>query len=141
MVKPEPSKTDHHAAKRSNHVAGSLPELVENLVKNWEIEASFKTRLSDWRTINQERYTFGMNGLPASKVDYMLKAGTYNAILGSNEFYCPEQNDMSASHKTFKRMMPTFAWEVLETYGDVPKVGIRWRHWGQMKHDYVAFNK
>ena len=115
--------------------------MVENLVKNWEIEASFKTRLSDWRTINQERYTFGMNGGPSSKVDYMLKQGTYNAILPSSEYYCPVHNDMSLSHKTFKRMMPTFAWEVLETYGSLPKVGCRWRHWGWMKNDYVAFNQ
>lgn len=25
-----------------NHKAGSLEEIVENLVKNWEIEASYK---------------------------------------------------------------------------------------------------
>jgi hypothetical protein len=114
---------------------------VENLVKNWEIEASFKTRLADWRTINHDRYTFSMNGGPASDLDYMLKQGTYNAILGSNEYYCPERNDISVSHKTFKRMMPTFAWEVLEVYSGPPKVAFRWRHWGWMKSDYVAFNK
>jgi hypothetical protein len=113
---------------------------VENLVKNWEIEASFKTRLSDWRTINHDRYTFSMNGGASSKVDYMLEQGTYNAILPSNEYYCPEHNDISLSHKTFKRMMPTFAWEVIEVYSGPPKVGFRWRHWGWMKSDYSALN-
>ena len=48
--------------KRMNHVAGSLEEMVENLVKNWEVEASFKTRLSDWRTIDHEKYSFAMGG-------------------------------------------------------------------------------
>lgn len=41
--------------KRSNHEAGSLPQLVENLVKNWEVEASFKTDLKDWRTVNPDK--------------------------------------------------------------------------------------
>jgi hypothetical protein len=114
---------------------------VENLVKNWEIEASFKTRLSDWRTINHERYTFAMNGGQNSDVEYMLKQGTYNAILPSSEYYCPVHNDISVSHKVFKRMMPTFAWEVLEVYSGPPKVAFRWRHWGWMKNDYTAFNR
>lgn len=45
-----------------NHEPGSLPEMVENLVKNWEVEASFKPRLSDWRTIDHENYSFAMGG-------------------------------------------------------------------------------
>ena len=51
-------------AKSMNHEAGSLIEAVENLVKNWEVEASFKPRLSDWRTINHEKYSFAMAGGP-----------------------------------------------------------------------------
>lgn len=124
-----------------NHEAGSLPDLVENLVKNWEIEASFKTRYKDWRTINHEKYTFAMGGGANMPVEHMLKEGTYNAILSSNEYYSPAYNDFSRSHKVFKRMMPTFAWEVLEVYTGPPKVAFRWRHWGYMKNDYVAFNK
>jgi hypothetical protein len=46
------------------HVSGSLEEMVENLVKNWEVEASFKPRLSDWRTIDHENYSFAMGGGP-----------------------------------------------------------------------------
>ena len=118
-----------------------MEEIVENLVKNWEIEASFKTRLQDWRTINQDVYTFAMNGGPNLPADYMLKSGTYNAILRKgNEYYDPRQNDISQSHKSFKHMMPTFAWEVLEVYSGPPKVAFRWRHWGYMKQDYVAYN-
>jgi hypothetical protein len=71
----------------------------------------------------------------------MLKVGTYNAIITSNEYYCPMRTDNSTSHKTFKRMMPTFAWEVLEVYSGPPKVAFKWRHWGTMKDDYVGINK
>lgn len=51
-----------------NHAPGSLEEMVENLVKNWEVEASFKPRLSDWRTIDHERYSFAMGGGPPQYV-------------------------------------------------------------------------
>lgn len=43
-------------AKSQNHIAASLPHLVENLVKNWEVEASFKPNLEDWRTIDHANY-------------------------------------------------------------------------------------
>ena len=115
--------------------------MVENLVKNWEVEASFKTDLKDWRTVDPERYTFSMNGGPPQSGEFMLKLGTYNAIIEPNEYYSPENSDLASSHKTFKRMMPTFAWEVLEVYSGPPVVTFKWRHWGVMKNDYVGFNK
>lgn len=68
------------------------------------------------------------------------KSHRYNAIIAANEYYSPANSDFSSSHKTFKRMMPTFAWEVLEVYSGPPVVSFRWRHWGVMKNDYVGFN-
>lgn len=124
-----------------NHEAGSLPDLVEKLVKNWEVEASFKVDLKDWRTIDQTKYTFSVNGGKPQDGNHMLKVGTYNAVIESNDHYCPMHNDFETSHKTFKRMMPTFAWEVLEVYSGPPTVTFRWRHWGIMKEDYSAYNK
>ncbi|KAH9428596.1 hypothetical protein MCOR02_011145 [Pyricularia oryzae] len=82
---------------------GSLPDLIEKLVKNWEVEASFKVDLADWRTVDRET-TF------------------------------------EDSHKTFKRMMPTFAWEVLEVYSGPPVAAFRWRHWGTFKENYKGVN-
>ncbi|KAB8292160.1 hypothetical protein EYC80_007903 [Monilinia laxa] len=126
--------------KSQNHAAASLPSLVENLVKNWEVEASFKTDIADWRTIDHSNFTFSINGSAPVTGEYMLRVGTYNAILTSNEYYSPEKSDFSSSHKTFKRMMPTFAWEVLEVYSGPPVVSFKWRHWGIMKNDYVGVN-
>lgn len=72
----------------------------------------------------------------------MLKVGTYNAIITEpSEFYSPRTSDFASSHKTFKRMMPTFAWEVLDVYSGPPQVAFRWRHWGEMRNDYVGFNE
>ncbi|KAK4185058.1 hypothetical protein QBC35DRAFT_30906 [Podospora australis] len=139
---PDYSKTRKifSETKKSSHQAASLPFLVENLVKNWEIEASHKTSLSDWRTVDPSSYTFSINGGPPQTGEHMLTVGTYNAIIEPNEYYCPFHSSFDASHKTFKRMMPTFAWEVLEVFAGPPKVAFRWRHWGTMKEDYVGFN-
>ncbi|KAK8079886.1 hypothetical protein PG997_007704 [Apiospora hydei] len=127
--------------KQTSHQPGSLPDLVQNLVKNWEIEASFKTNLRDWRTVDPDAYTFAVNGGPPQPAEHMLKVGTYNAIIGApNAWYSPRRSDLASSHKTFKRMMPTFAWEVLEVYGGPPVVAFKWRHWGEMKEDYVSLD-
>ncbi|KAK7956847.1 uncharacterized protein PG986_006069 [Apiospora aurea] len=120
---PDYSKTRKafEQAKQTSHEPGSLPDLVQNLVKNWEIEASFKTNLRDWRTVDPDAYTFAVNGGPPQPAEHMLKVGTYNAIIGApNAWYSPRRADLASSHKTFKRMMPTFAWEVLEVYGGPP---------------------
>jgi hypothetical protein len=97
--------------------------------------------LDDWRTIDRSTYTFSVNGGPPQTGEHMLQVGTYNAIIEPNEYYCPVRSSFDASHKTFKRMMPTFAWEVLEVYAGPPKVAFRWRHWGTMKEDYTGVNK
>jgi hypothetical protein len=124
-----------------SHTAGSLPDLVEKLVKNWEIEASFKVDLGEWRTVDPTSYTFSVNGGPQLSGEHMLRLGTYNAVIEPNEFYCPARSSFQASHKTFKRMMPAFAWEVLEVYAGPPTVVFKWRHWGVMKEDYSGINK
>ncbi|KAK6193364.1 hypothetical protein LQW54_012536 [Pestalotiopsis sp. IQ-011] len=126
--------------KQQSHAPGSLEDLVQNLVKNWEIEASFKTAVDDWRTVDPETYTFAINGGPAQSAESMVRIGTYNAVIAPNEYYSPRHSDFASSHKTFKRMMPTFAWEVLEVYSGPPVVAFRWRHWGTMKEDYVGWN-
>ncbi|KAF2747844.1 hypothetical protein M011DRAFT_494195 [Sporormia fimetaria CBS 119925] len=139
---PDYSKTRQVFAdsKSQSHAAGSLPSLVQNLVKNWEIEASFKTSMDDWRTVDVPNYTFAVNAEKPITGEHMLDVGTYNALIPANQYYSPEFSDFGSSHKTFKRMMPTFAWEVLEVYSGPPTVSFRWRHWGVMKSDYVGFN-
>lgn len=124
-----------------DHKPGSLEEIVENLVKNWEIEASHKMCLDDWRTVDPTVYSMSLNGGAPENAERMLKVGTYNALIPPNEYYDPARNDFTASHKLFKRMIPVFAWEVLEVYCGPPVVVFRWRHWGDMKNDYSGVNE
>ena len=127
------------AAKLTSHSPLSVEDLVENMVKNWEIEASFKSDVSTWRTIDPANYRFSVNGGPFQDAAHMLKVGTYNALITApNQYYNAQQSDFDGSHKTFKEMMPTFAWEVLEVYGRPPVVPFQWRHWGYMQGDYVG---
>jgi hypothetical protein len=127
--------------KKANHTAGSLPDLVEKLVKNWEIEASHKTNVNEWRTIDPAQYSLSANGGPAHSGQKTIEIGTYNSLLASGEYYCPAHSSFDSSHKAFKRMMPAFSWEVIEVYSGPPDVSFRWRHWGSFEDDYVGWNK
>lgn len=94
-------------ARTRTHRPPDLPFLVENLVKNWEIEASFKTSLADWRTLaDPATYTFAINGGEPQDAEHMLEVGTYNAIIrDGSEYYDGRYAGFEGSHKTFKRMM------------------------------------
>ncbi|KAL7271723.1 hypothetical protein RUND412_005497 [Rhizina undulata] len=121
--------------------AGSIELLCQNLVKNWEKEASYKTDPKEWRTINYDKYAFHLNGGPCQTADDMLRLGTYNALIGPHGvpgIYETPALDFSASHKLFKGAMKTFNWEVLEINGAVPRLSIKWRHWGVITGKYSA---
>lgn len=96
-------------AKQTNHPLTSLPSLVGNLVKNWEIEASFKPERKDWRTVDHSKYTFAINGWSPQSAERTLKVGTYNVIITqSNKFYSPRTSGFASSHKHSKRTMSIF---------------------------------
>lgn len=128
-------------AKKFSHPASSLPSLMENLVKKLGNRSFVQVRAFRLATVDRPNYSFAINGGPPQTAEHMLRVGTYNAIIAANEFYSPAKSDFASSHKTFKRMMPTFAWEVVEVYSGPPRVAFRWRHGGEMKNDYVGFNE
>ncbi|KAJ3549198.1 hypothetical protein NMY22_g976 [Coprinellus aureogranulatus] len=142
-IRPDYSNTNKvfNETKSTNWPDGSLELLIQNLVKNWEKEASFKVDAKEWRTISQDKYEFRLNGGPASGAEDMLRLGTYNALIGENGVqgvYETKNMDFHASHKLFKGAMKTFNWEILELIGGPPKVAIKWRHWGVMSGNYRA---
>ncbi|PPQ84995.1 hypothetical protein CVT24_001919 [Panaeolus cyanescens] len=100
--------------------------LVQNLVKNWEKEASYKVDPNEWRTISKEKYVFNLNGGKQNmSADDMLQIGTYSTLIGKDGIegsYELPAMDFTKSHKLFKGAMKTFNWEVLEVIGGPPKV-------------------
>ena len=92
-----------------------------------------------------------MNEREPVSAEHMLRVGTYNAIIGvdggpgaaanlSESYYDSAAMDFAGGHKTFERMMPVFAWGVLEVYTEPPVVAFKWRHWGEFKGEYSAVN-
>ncbi|KAK9376828.1 uncharacterized protein V1513DRAFT_477496 [Lipomyces chichibuensis] len=75
-----------------SHEPGSLEaivqKLVRNWVRNWEIEASFNSSLTDWLTVDPNKYP--------QPAEHMLKS------------IALPTTTLNHSHKTIKRMMPTF---------------------------------
>ncbi|KAH9567311.1 hypothetical protein CY35_03G023100 [Sphagnum magellanicum] len=121
------------AEKTKDWEKGSLQDMVSNLVKNWEKEASYKLDPSEWRTIDKENYRFSCNGGQKYTVEDMLRLGTYNALIGDTELYSATNTDFETSHEVFRKAMPEgFAWEVLDVYSGPPEVAFKWRHWGKM---------
>lgn len=57
----------------ARHTEGSLERMVENLIKNWEVEASHKLDVSEWRTVDSKAYKFACNGGAFQDGEHMLK--------------------------------------------------------------------
>lgn len=91
------------AGKTQNHSAGSLEEIVENLVKTWEMEASHKQDLDQWQTVDHGNYKVQVNGgqeLDGAKAKEM---GNYNFLLMNSKSYLKfGQLDFEESHDLFR---------------------------------------
>jgi hypothetical protein len=59
---------------------GSLEEVVENLVKTWEMEASHKKNISQWTTIEHGTYCVQTNGGEVVDGVKAFEIGNYNAL-------------------------------------------------------------
>jgi len=123
-----------------NHAAGSLEELVENLVKTWEMEATHKTDFEQWTTIDHSAYKVSANGGPDIPGIEAKAIGNYNALMGG----CPEDlwnsktSDFESSHKAFLSAFPDgFPWEVLSVLSGPPHVVFNWRHWAIFAGTYT----
>ncbi|KIY49621.1 hypothetical protein FISHEDRAFT_57903 [Fistulina hepatica ATCC 64428] len=153
-------RADYEADKKIDHKPGTFSFLVNNLVKkygfllspffciiifilssSWEIEASYKVNGREWRTIDPALYQFKSNDGPWLSVDDMLRLGTYNAVIGESEFYSAEKSNFFDSHKTFKRAIRSFAWEVLEVFSELPTVVFTWRHFGLYNGKFTSYHK
>ena len=140
--------------KTANHPSGSLEDIVQNLVKNWEkgkssnrlrkisseyfLEVSHKIDPRQWLTVDLDNYRFSCNGQQKYSGWEMLKNGTYNALIGQTNYYDSNAISFEDSHTAFKRSLGEgFAWEVLEVCSGPPTVTFTWRHFGRMT-DYFS---
>lgn len=122
------------AGRQNKWAADSLEGVVQNLVKNWEVEAHHMPDLTQWKTMDVDKFKAYSNGAGPVSAEIMGEDGTYNMLLGEMSS-CP----FSAAANTFKSanemftglFIEGFAWEVVEVFSGPPNVSFTWRHFGK----------
>eukprot|EP00088_Acartia_fossae_P023296 TRINITY_DN24345_c0_g1_i1.p1 TRINITY_DN24345_c0_g1~~TRINITY_DN24345_c0_g1_i1.p1 ORF type:complete len:269 (-),score=22.49 TRINITY_DN24345_c0_g1_i1:170-976(-) len=123
-----------------NHEKGSLEDIVENLVKTWEMEASHKTDFNQWTTVDHENYQVSANGHPFIPGDRAKEMGNYNWLLAPclKHLWDSDKADFETSHKSFNAAFPDgFPWELLKVLSGPPVVVFTWRHWANFSGTYT----
>ncbi|MGB7444291.1 MAG: ester cyclase [Coleofasciculaceae cyanobacterium] len=120
-----------------NYPEGSLEAIVHNLVRTFEMEASFKTNPEQWLSIVADKFKISTNGGTEYKAEDIVEQGTYNLFMGETEHYSPQAETFESSGQLFHSAFPDgFLWEVTEVLAGPPKVIFKWRHWGTFKGQY-----
>lgn len=114
-----------------NHLEGSLEAIVQNLVRTFEMEASFKTNPQQWLSVVADKFRMQTNAGTHYTADDVVAAGTYNLFLGESDHYSAKAEDFESSGRIFHEAFPNgFLWEVIEVLAGPPNVTFKWRHWG-----------
>lgn len=132
------SKFSNNFTERSKvHERGSMSDKVNNLIKNWERELSYKTDPLEWSTA-VPTFRMNVNGGAWLTVSDLVKIGAYNGFIGDSEFYCASRvPEPHQSHKIFRTALGTgFGWECLVVYSEAPTIVFKWRHWGPVTGEF-----
>lgn len=120
-----------------DHPSGSLEQIVEDLVRVFEMEVSHQGDPTTWVSMVSERFRTRVNGGPWATSADLVEQGSYNVLIGDSPFYDRARQTFDSSHDTFHTAMPGgFFWEVLEVFSPPPSVAFSWRHWGVFGGDY-----
>ncbi|MDF5718254.1 MAG: SnoaL-like polyketide cyclase [Rhizonema sp. NSF051] len=139
---PDYTKSNENLAKESNkrHLEGSLEDIVQNLVRTFEMEVSFKNNPQEWLSIVNDQFRMSSNGGPAYTAEYAAQQGTYNLFISDTEHYKASEETFESSGQLFHNAFPNgFLWEVLEVFSGPPKIAFKWRHWGTFSGAYKDF--
>lgn len=119
------------------HKEGSLEKIVEDLVKTWEMEASHKTRVEDWQSVDTEVFTIRANHQRSFTLKEMIEEGNYNVLMQQQPLYNSETHTFESSHELFRSAFSKgFPWELIEVFSGPPRVAFSWRHWAHWTGPY-----
>ena len=120
------------------HADGSLEQVVENLVKTWEMERSHKTDANQHQSVDTEKFRLSANGGKVFENTEANQVGNYNVLLDAcpAEIWDKKNISWKDSHEKFHTAFAAFPWEVLEVYSGPPKVAFTWRHWADFTGTY-----
>ncbi|MDJ0737071.1 MAG: SnoaL-like polyketide cyclase [Nostocaceae cyanobacterium] len=139
---PDYSRSKENLAKESicNHLEGSLEAIVQNLVRTFEMEVSFKSNPQQWLSVVNDKFRVSTNGGKEFTGEELGAKGTYNIFMADSEHYKSSEESFESSHEIFHSTFPGgFPWELLEVYSGPPNVAFKWRHWGHFKGAYKDF--
>lgn len=123
--------------KKHHHPEGSMEAIVQNLVRTFEMEASYKTNPQQWLSIVADKFCMRTNGGSAYTAQDVVEVGTYNLFISETEEYSPKVETFESSAKLFHTAFPNgFLWEVTEVFSGPPNVTFKWRHWGTFSGSY-----
>jgi hypothetical protein len=136
---PDYSRSKENLATESirNHLEGTLEAIVQNLVRTFEMEVSFKTNPQQWLSIVNDQFRVSTNGGVEYTAADLSAQGTYNLFMADSEHYKASEESFESSAKVFHTTFPQgFPWEVLEVFSGPPNVTFKWRHWGHFHGAY-----
>ncbi|RJO72220.1 SnoaL-like polyketide cyclase [Nocardia panacis] len=123
--------------RTTEHAAGSLEAIVEDLVRVFEMEVSHKKDPATWVSLVSEHYRGRVNGGKWRNAAEFARIGSYNILIGDNPYYDAAAETFESSHHIFHTAFPGgFFWEVQEVLAGPPAVTCRWRHWGRFEGEY-----
>jgi hypothetical protein len=139
---PDYTRSKENLAQEStcNHAEGSLEAIVQNLVRTFEMEVSFKSNPKQWLAVVQDKFRVSTNGGQEFTATDVYTQGTYNTFMADSEHYKASEETFESSAKLFHSTFPQgFPWELLEVYSGPPVVTFKWRHWGHFRGPYKDF--
>ena len=140
--KPDYSRSNAKLAEEStkNHPQYSLEDLVQNLVRTFDIEANFKTNPKQWISVVNDEFRMSTNGGKGYTVPDLIESGTYKVLIGDTTHYKASEEDFESSTNLFHTAFPDgFHWELMDVLAGPPKVVFQWRHWGNFSGPYKNY--
>lgn len=137
--RPDYSYTNAFLAKEKqyHHAEGSLDAIAYNLVRTFEMEASFKTNPKQWISVVTDKFRMSTNGGKEYTAEEIAESGTYNLFLEDSEHYRASDETFESSYNLFHNAFPNgFLWELVEVVAGPPNVVFKWRHWGTFTGAY-----
>jgi predicted ester cyclase len=137
--RPDYSRTNRFLdqERQCSHAEGSLNAIAHNLVKTFEMEASFKTNPQQWLSVVVDKFRMSTNGGKEYSAQDIVEQGTYNIFLEDSGQYRASDETFESSYNLFQTAFPNgFHWELIEVVAGPPNVVFKWRHWGTFSGDY-----
>lgn len=140
--RPDYSRTNVFLEKERecNHAEGSLNAIAHNLVRAFEMEASFKTNPQQWLSVVVDKFRMSTNGGEEYTAQDIVDQGTYNLFLENSDQYRASDETFESSYNLFHTAFPHgFHWELIEVVAGPPNVVFKWRHWGTFSGVYKNY--